>query len=84
MARQVLPRLCGGPQETPPFWQRYCTIADGDKNYPIMWRIKLREGKDRPKLENGQWAFQSKFEIMEGKKFMVHCHKEDKVMSTQA
>ncbi len=27
-----------------------------------MWRVKLVEGKDRPKLPNGQWAFLSKWE----------------------
>ena len=28
---------------------------------PIMWRVKLREGKDRPKKPDGSWAFHSEF-----------------------
>jgi len=27
-----------------------------------MWRIKLQEGKDRPKDATGKWAFPSKFD----------------------
>ncbi len=34
----------------------------GDKGHFIMWRIRLMEGKDRPKLPNGQFAFPSKWE----------------------
>ena len=28
----------------------------------MMYRIKIQEGKDRPKYANGKWAFPSKFE----------------------
>ena len=26
-----------------------------------MWRVKLQEGKDRPKTPDGSWAFPSEF-----------------------
>ena len=63
--KSVLPRLRGGPQETPHFGNGYHSIADDIKGYPIMWRMQLREGKDRPKLElaNGPWALSSEFEM---------------------
>ena len=35
------------------FGNEYHSIADGDQGRPIMWRIKLQEGKDRPKKEDG-------------------------------
>ena len=28
---------------------------------PIMWRVKIQEGKDRPKKPDGSWAFPSEF-----------------------
>ncbi|KAL7447609.1 hypothetical protein ACHAXS_000008, partial [Conticribra weissflogii] len=31
-------------------------IADGDKGYPIMWRMKRQEGKERPKKSDGSWT----------------------------
>ncbi|KAL3788114.1 hypothetical protein ACHAWO_011440 [Cyclotella atomus] len=40
----------------------YHSIADGDDGHPVMWRIKLQEGKDCPKDLSGKWAFPSKFE----------------------
>ncbi len=42
----------------------FIAIADGDENghNPVMWRIRLVEGKDRPKLANRQWAFPSTWE----------------------
>jgi hypothetical protein len=54
-----LNKYCPGfvvvPRKPYPFGNEYHTIAVSNKGYPIMWRIKLREGKDRPKLANGQW-----------------------------
>ena len=50
------------PRKPHPFGNEYHTIADGDKGYPIMWRMKLQEGKDRPKKADGTWAFPSPFE----------------------
>ncbi|KAL7460550.1 hypothetical protein ACHAXS_000997 [Conticribra weissflogii] len=32
---------------------------NGDKGYPIVWRMKLQEGKHRPKKSDGSWAFPS-------------------------
>lgn len=31
-----------------PFGNEYHTIADGDAGHPILYRVELREGKDRP------------------------------------
>ena len=41
---------------------KYHSIADGDDSKPVMWIIKLQEGKYRPKDATGKWAFPSKFE----------------------
>jgi len=40
----------------------YHSIADGDQDKPILWRIKLQEGKDRPKDNNNMPQFPSDFE----------------------
>ena len=40
----------------------YNSISDGDEGNPVMYRIKIQEGKDCPKDANGKWAFPSKFE----------------------
>jgi hypothetical protein len=56
------PRFIALQCKPKPFGNKYHSIADGDGGKPIMWRIKLVEGKDRPKLPNGQWAFLSKWE----------------------
>eukprot|EP01082_Thalassiosira_pseudonana_P012650 g11200.t1 g11200 contig5:354636-355736(+) len=45
-----------------PSGNKYHSIAYGDDGKPIMWRIKLQEGKDRPKKADGTWAFPSQFE----------------------
>ena len=50
------------PRKPHPFGNEYHSIADGDHGRPIMWRIKLQEGKDRPRKEDGTWAFPSEFE----------------------
>jgi hypothetical protein len=50
------------PRKPHPFGNEYHSIADGDDGRPIMWRVKLQEGKDRPKNAEGKWAFPSKFE----------------------
>jgi hypothetical protein len=61
-----LNKYCPGfmvvPRKPHPEGNEYHTIADGDKGAPIMWRVKLQEGKDRPKLANGKPAFPSEFE----------------------
>ncbi len=61
-----LNKFCPGfmalPRKPRPFGNKYHSIANGDGGKPIMWRVKLVEGKDRPKLPNGQWAFPSKWE----------------------
>ena len=50
------------PRKPHPFGNEYQSIADGDDGKPIMWRIRLQEGKDCPKLANGKWAFPTQFE----------------------
>ena len=36
-------------------------MENGLEGKPIMWRMKLKEGKDRPKKPDGSWAFPSEF-----------------------
>jgi hypothetical protein len=52
------------PRKPWPFGNEYHSIADSNENmqHPIMWRIRLVEGKDRPKLGNGRWAFPTQWE----------------------
>ena len=61
-----LDKFCPGfmsvPRKPHPLGNEYHSIADGDDGKAIMWRIKLQEGKDRPKDATGKWAFPSKFE----------------------
>jgi hypothetical protein len=46
------------------FGNEYHSIADSDDGKPIMWRVKIIEGKDCPKKADGSWAFPSKWEQM--------------------
>jgi hypothetical protein len=63
-----LNKFCPGfmvcPRKPWPFGNEYHSIADGDENghNPIMWRIRLVEGKDRPKLGNGRWVYPTTWE----------------------
>ena len=50
------------PHKPHPIGNEYLSIADGYEGYLVMYRIKIQEGKDRPKYANGKWAFPSKFE----------------------
>ena len=50
------------PRKPHPFGNEYHSIADGDGGKSIMWRVKIQEGKDRPKDLQGGWAFISEFE----------------------
>ncbi len=36
------------PRKPHPFGNEYHSIADIDDGAPVMWRVELREGKDRP------------------------------------
>jgi len=51
------------PRKPHPQGNEYHSIADADRDgtKPIMWRVKLVEGKDRPKAD-GQYVYCSKFE----------------------
>ena len=48
-----LNKFCSGfmtlPHKPHPFGNKYHSIADGNSGKPIMWRIKLVEGRDHPK-----------------------------------
>ena len=49
-----------------PFGNEYHRITDGAtekglEGKPIMWRVNIQEGKDRPKKLDGSWAFPSEF-----------------------
>ena len=61
-----LNKFCPGfmnvPRKPYPNDNEYHSIADRDDGQPVMWRIKIREGKDRPKDVSGKWAFPSEFE----------------------
>ena len=61
-----LDKFCPGfmsvPRKPHPLGNEYHSIADADDGKPIMWRIKVQEGKDRPKDETGKFAFPSEFE----------------------
>ena len=50
------------PRKPHPVGNEYHSIADGDNVYPVMYWIKIQEGKDLPKYANGKWAFSSNFE----------------------
>ena len=54
------------PRKPHPFVNKYHIISNGVtekglKGNPIMWRVKLQEGKDLPKKPDGSWVFSSKF-----------------------
>ena len=67
-----LNKYCPGfmvvPRKPHPQGNEYHSICDGKKGSPrelakpILWRIKIQEGKDRPKLANGRFAFSNEFE----------------------
>ena len=61
-----LDRSCPGfmsvPRKIHPLGNGYHSIVDRYEGNPMMYWIKIQEGKDRPKDENGKWAFPSKFE----------------------
>jgi hypothetical protein len=61
-----LNKFCPGfmtlPRKPHPFGNEYHLIADGNDGRFIMWRIKVIEGKDCPKLPNGKPAFESQWE----------------------
>ncbi len=58
-----LNKFCPGfmicPRKLHPFGNKYHSIADSDESgqHPIMWRVRLVEGKDQPKLGNGGGRF---------------------------
>jgi hypothetical protein len=63
-----LSKFCPGfmcvPRKPPHLFgngNEYHLIADGDNGKPIMWRVKIVEGKDRPRRANGQPVFPSEF-----------------------
>ena len=54
------------PHKPHPFGNEYHSITDGVmekglEGKTIMWKVKLQEGKDRPKNPDESWAFPSEF-----------------------
>ncbi len=60
-----LNKFCPGfmcvPHKPHPFGNEYHSIADGDDGKSIMWRVKLVEGKDKPRRANGHFVFPTEF-----------------------
>ncbi len=69
-------KFCPGfmtlPWKPHPFGNEYHSIADGDCGEFIMWRVKIVEGKDRPKKPDGKFAFESEWECRYPKAPTVH------------
>ncbi len=59
---QYCPGFMFVPRKPHPSGNEYHSIADGDQGKPVMWRIKLQEGKDRPVDDNNKPRFPTKFE----------------------
>ena len=61
-----LNKFCPGfmslPRKPHPFGNEYHSIADGDDGKPIMWRVRIVEGKDRPRKPDETFAFPTKWE----------------------
>ena len=51
------PGFMSVPRKTHPLGNEYHSIDYGDEGNPVMYRIKIQEGKDRPKDANGKYAF---------------------------
>ena len=54
------------PHKPHPFGNEYHIISDGAtekglEGKPIMWRVKIQDGKYRPKKPDGSWAFPYNF-----------------------
>ena len=64
--KYFLDKFCPGfisvPRKPHPLGNEYHSIADLDEGNPVMYRIKIQEGKDRPKDANGKWSLPSNFE----------------------
>ena len=62
-----LDKFCPGfmsvPRKPHPLGNDCHRIEDGDEGNPVIYCIKIQEGKDRPKDANGKWVFHSKFEV---------------------
>ena len=59
---QYCPGFMYVPRKPHPSGNEYHSIADGDQGKPIMWRVKLQEGKDRPMDSNNKPRFPTEFE----------------------
>ncbi|KAL7461873.1 hypothetical protein ACHAXS_002279 [Conticribra weissflogii] len=60
---QYCPGFMFVPQKPHPSGNKYHSIADGDQGKPIMWWVKLQEGKDCPKDANNKPCFPTEFEL---------------------
>ncbi len=59
---QYCPGFMFVPRKPHPSGNEYHSIADGDQGKPIMWRIKIQEGKDRLKDQNNNPLYPTEFE----------------------
>ena len=55
------------PCKPQPFRKKYHSITygsteEGQERNPIVWRVKIKDGKDYPKKNNARQAFPSKFQ----------------------
>ncbi len=60
-----LNKFCPGfmcvPHKPHSFGNEYHSIAERDDGRSIMWRVKLVEGKDKPRRANGHFVFPTEF-----------------------
>ena len=59
---KLCPEFMSVQRKPHPHGNEYHSIADGDEGNTAMYRIKIQEGKERPKYANVKWASPSKFE----------------------
>ena len=59
---QYCPGFMYVPRKPNPSGNGYNSIADGDQGKPIMWRVKLHEGKDCQMDSNNKPRFPNEFE----------------------
>ena len=62
--KYFLDKFCPGfmsvTRKRHPLGNDYHIITDVDEGNPVMYWIKIQEGKDRPRDANGKWSFPSK------------------------
>ena len=59
---KFFPGFTNVPRKPQPIGNEWHSIADGYEGNPVMYQIKIQEGKDRSKYANVKWVFPSRFE----------------------